>query len=46
VALREFLKHSRIPEALSGRAGVQDRDELPQHPGDSGSGERGDCGKR
>src|SRR5262249_27634325 len=46
LARREFSKHSRISEALSGRAGVQDRNELPECSGNSGGGERCDCRKR
>ena len=42
LARRELPKHSRISEALSGCAGVQDRNELPQCAGNSGGGERGD----
>ncbi|MEJ7703221.1 MAG: UvrD-helicase domain-containing protein [Geodermatophilaceae bacterium] len=34
VARREFQKHPRFPGALSGRAGIQDRAELPQRAGD------------
>ena len=42
LARRELSKHSRISEALSGCAGVQDRNELPQCAGNSACGERRD----
>ncbi len=42
LARRELPKHSRISKALSGCAGVQDRNELPQCAGNSGGRERGD----
>ena len=46
LARREFPKHSRISEALSEGAGIQDRDELPQRSGNSRSRERGDRSQR
>ncbi len=46
VARREFQKHPGLSAALSGRAGLQDRDELPERAGHSARRERGDRRER